>query len=471
MRRLTTRIVPFLAALAAVVPATAVAQAPVRRRRRRPPAAALAVPALRRRQRAARQARSASAAPSSQRLAGRRGRRPVPRPRHPGVDEAGAHDRQARRHVRRPLEPRRTGAVPHRARSSAARRERRSASPELALTVFRRADRHLVRPRLLRQHDRVRHRADRGARRRRPPQPAVRDERRRALRVADARRPGRRPRAVRRRGAVGPHRRGRPAARLHADGPHRRGPPRPARSAGVQVADDPVRHRGQRRRRLLHRQRPLGQQRLDALAQRGVRAAARASRRPRAARRTMRGSSVHSASKRRSRSGTRASARAAAPTRAGTRCSRARRSRRPTRCRARRRASSGTSTGASPPPPERVEVGEHDARRRRCAPSRGSGARPRGSCARCWKAPNTTRRRARATIVSSSIAREIASSVRLRQHCEASGCVAGRERAVERRPVGGEVLSRARGRRRRGRRARARGRASTRRSASTSSSE
>ena len=105
-----------------------------------------------------------------------------------------------------------------------------SASPELPLTVFRPAIATWYGPGFYGNKTACGHRDDRGARRRRPPQPAVRDERRRALRVADARGPRRRPRPVQRRGEVGPHRRGRPAARLHAHGSHRRDPPRARRS-------------------------------------------------------------------------------------------------------------------------------------------------------------------------------------------------------------------------------------------------
>ena len=77
------------------------------------------------------------------------------------------------------------------------------------------------------------------------------------------------------RGALGPHRGRRAAARLHAHGPHRRGPrARLADPAGstcrVEIADDPVRHRRQARRGMLHRQRAIGEQPLDAFAERVV---------------------------------------------------------------------------------------------------------------------------------------------------------------------------------------------------------
>ena len=228
MRGSLTRIVSFLAALAAVAPATAGAQEPAadRRRDRARERAALAVRALGRRQRAA---RPQGALPRRRRAAPRRPHRgrPVPRSRDAGVDGAGAHHRQARRQLPRPLARAPHRPVPLRAVVSG---EAQSAvvSPELPLTVYRAGDRDLVRPRLLRQHHGVRDRAHRRARRRRPPQPPVRDERRRALRVADAGRPGRRSRAVRLRGALGPHRGGRAAARLHAHRPHRRGPRRRA---------------------------------------------------------------------------------------------------------------------------------------------------------------------------------------------------------------------------------------------------
>ena len=225
MRRLTTRIV-LLPRRPCRGGAGERARAGPDRRQRGPQRPALAVRHLRRRQRAARQE---GPLPRRRRAPLRRPHRarPVPRPRHAGVGEAGPHDRQARRHVHRPLEGPPHRPVPH----ARARRRRGADRLGVARAPAHRlppCHRHLVRPRLLRQQDRLRARDDRGARRRRPPQPAVRDERRRALRVADARGPRRRPRPVQRRGEVGPHRRGRAAARLHAHGSHRRDPPRAA---------------------------------------------------------------------------------------------------------------------------------------------------------------------------------------------------------------------------------------------------
>ena len=78
------------------------------------------------------------------------------------------------------------------------------------------------------------------------------------------------------RGALGPHRRGRAQLGFtHTDriGAAVASPP----ASALEVADDPVRQRRQRRRGLLDRQRPVGQHRVDALAHllwRGARSAA-----------------------------------------------------------------------------------------------------------------------------------------------------------------------------------------------------
>ena len=81
-----------------------------------------------------------------------------------------------------------------------------SVSPELPLTVYRGAVATWYGPGFYGNTTACGIELTPGARRRRPPQPPVRNERRRALRIADAGRPGRRPRAVRLRGALGPHR-------------------------------------------------------------------------------------------------------------------------------------------------------------------------------------------------------------------------------------------------------------------------
>ena len=230
MRRLTTRIVPLLAAIRrGACRRPPFAQAPVRRRRGARPAPPSPFAALRRRQRAARQE---GPLPRRRRVEARRppGRRPVPRPDDPGVDEAG-DARRSRPTARSSPAGSRASIGQFRTRAIVARRgaSAASASPELPLTVFRPRGRHLVRPRLLRQHDRLRDRADASrlvgvAHRSLPCGTNV------AVRYGstDDRRPGRRPRPVRRRGEVGPHRGAPPQhARLHADRPHRRDPPRP----------------------------------------------------------------------------------------------------------------------------------------------------------------------------------------------------------------------------------------------------
>ena len=157
----------------------------------------------------------------------RRPHRPrrAPRPRHAAWTR-DAHDRRARRHVRRPLEAGRIGRFRMRAlvgdEAPAA-----AASPELTLTVYRPAIATWYGPGFYGRKTACGHRDDRGAPRRRPQQPAVRHPGRRALRAADDRRPGRRPRPVRGgRTRTSPPRP--PSARLHRHGSHRRGPPRPA---------------------------------------------------------------------------------------------------------------------------------------------------------------------------------------------------------------------------------------------------
>ena len=335
MRPCTTRIVRAVAAFAAISPATA-----SRRRRRR------------RRGARARPRRSGSPAAAT--------RCSAEGPRFRGTVDAELAGRPvasspSTRRPRRGPSRRKTTVKPdgtflarwsaRRSASSAsarARRRRGSRAPRrLARAPAHRLPpgaRHLVRPRLLRQHDRLRHRADRARSSASPTARLPCGTASPSLRPTTSLAP-----VVDRgpfggKAQLGPHRR-RP--RSCSASPTRTASARSASarrgSAGVQVADDPVRHGGQRRRRAA----PSPAAARPAAAP----SARRARRRPRraSAAADLRRAPHHARVERPDRLeeplavGHLGRPRLL-PRRAGTRRSRARRPRPPTRCRARRRA-------------------------------------------------------------------------------------------------------------------------------------
>ena len=184
---------------------------------------------------------------------------------------------------------------------------------------------------------------------------------------------------------------------------------------GIEVADHPVRQRGEPRRRRLDRERAVGEHRRAAAPTTPARCAPRARRRP-----------APRGARRRRPSSTRAS-KTRSPSRVGRLpADQARRvtgrvdDHRPLVA----ERVGGRRSGSRPARPRRRALGSAKSRtrrrRRRRAPAAGSGARPRGSCARTGTAPITTGPAARA-IASSSIARESAISVGLRSRCGRTG--------------------------------------------------